>query len=142
MRSPPSPLTKARQRLVATVHILKGQAGMNDDEYRTMLFAQTGKSSSKDMGIEDLKRVLDHYARLGIKSTARTKLDRVGTSRQRLLAKVHAQLASAGRDTSYLNSMVKRIVKVDAIEFCDEAGLSKLIAALAIDAKRHGRAFP
>ena len=35
--------------------------------------------------------------------------------------------------------MVKRIAKVDTLEFCDEEALSKLVAALAIDAKRHGR---
>ena len=72
----------------------------------------------------------------------RQRLDRVGQSRQRLLAKLTAQLSAAGRDRKYLDVMVKRIAKVDALEFCDEQALSKLIAALAIDANRHGRAYP
>ncbi|WMD23081.1 regulatory protein GemA [Achromobacter seleniivolatilans] len=142
MRSPSTPLAVARKRAISAVHVLKTQAGMSDDEYRAMLQAQTGLTSSKDLDIAQLRRVLDHFARLGVKSQGRAKLDRVGTSRQRLLAKLTAQLNAAGRDRRYLDGMVKRIAKVDALEFCDEHALSKLIAALAIDAKRHGRAYP
>ncbi len=124
---------------LAAIHILKTQAGMTDDEYRTMLQTVTGKSSAKDLDAREQRRVFDYFARLGVKSTARAKLDRVGSDRRRLLAKIDAQLAAAGRDREYLAGMVKRIAKVDAIEFCDTDGLSKLIAALAIDAQRHGR---
>ncbi|MGE8615743.1 MAG: phage protein GemA/Gp16 family protein [Achromobacter veterisilvae] len=135
-------LMLARKKAISAIHALKNQAGMSEDEYRTMLRAQTGKGSCSDMDIVELRRVLDHFARLGVKSVARRKLDRVGISRQRLLAKLTAQLSAAGRDRRYLDGMVKRIAKVDALEFCDEQALSKLIAALAIDAERHGRAYP
>lgn len=142
MRSQQTPLALARKRAITAIHVLKTQAGMGDDEYRTMLQAQTGKASCKDMDIAQLRRVLDHFARLGVKSAGRKRLDRVGSSRQRLLAKLTAQLSAAGRDRSYLDGMVKRIAKVDALEFCDEQALSKLVAALAKDADRHGRAYP
>lgn len=134
--------TQARKALAA-IHVLKKQACMTEDEYRAMLLAQTGLASCKDMSLAQLKRVLDHFARLGVKSTARLRRERVGgASRQRLIAKLNAQLAAAGRNRTYLNGMIKRIAKVDALEFCDEAALSKLVAALAYDAKRHGRAYP
>ena len=142
MRSPIPQRANERKRAITTIHVLKAQAGMDDDDYRTMLHAQTGKASCKDMDIVELRRVLDHFARLGVKSQSRQRLDRVGQSRQRLLAKLTAQLSAAGRDRKYLDVLVKRIAKVDALEFCDEQALSKLIAALAIDANRHGRAYP
>ncbi len=130
-------------KAIAAIHVLKKQAGMSDDEYRAMLLTQTGHASCKEMSLDHLQCVLDHFARLGIKSNARKRRERVGgSSRQRLMAKLSAQLAAAGRNRNYLDGMVKRIAKVDALEFCDETALSKLIAALAVDAKRHGRVFP
>lgn len=130
-------------KAIAAIHVLKKQAGMSDDEYRAMLLAQTGHKSCKGMDIGQLQCVLDHFSRLGIKSMARKRRERVGgSSRQRLMAKLSAQLAAAGRNRSYLDGMVKRIAKVDALEFCDEAALTKLIAALAVDAKRQGRVYP
>lgn len=136
------PDTSARKALAA-IHVCKKQAAMTDDEYRAMLLAQTGLTSCKGMSMAQLKRVLDHFASLGFTSTARKQRERVGgASRQRLMSKLTAQLAAAGRSRAYLDGMVKRIAKVDALEFCDEAALSKLVAALAYDAKRHGRAYP
>lgn len=139
----PEPKNAARRRNdLAAIHVLKTQAGMTEDEYREMLNATTGKRSAAELNDAQRRRVFDYFSRLGVKSTARSKLDRVGGSRRRLLAKIDAQLAAAGRDRRYLDGMVKRIAKVDALEFCDEQALSRLIAALAIDAKRHGRAYP
>lgn len=131
-----------RTRSLSAVHALKTQAGMSDDEYRDMLASLTGKRSAADLDAGELRRVFDHFTRLGIKSHARTKLDRVGCPRRKYLSKIDAQLAVANRDRVYLQRMVKRICKVDALEFCDEAALTKLIAALALDAKRHGRDYP
>lgn len=139
----PEPKNAARRRNdLAAIHVLKTQAGMTEDEYREMLNATTGKRSAAELNDAQRRRVFYYFSRLGVKSTARSKLDRVGGNRRRLLAKIDAQLAAAGRDRRYLDGMVKRIAKVDALEFCDEQALSRLIAALAIDAKRHGRAYP
>lgn len=140
MRKQERDLVVERKRAITAIHVLKAQAAMPDEDYRTMLVAQTGKASCAEMEIGELRRVLEQFARLGIKSAARGKRDRVGRDRHRLLAKIDAQLAAAGRDREYLAGMVKRIAKVDALEFCDETALGKLVAALAIDAKRHGRA--
>ncbi len=131
-----------RNKEIAAIHVLKSQAGMSEDEYRAMLFNVTGKKSAADLDPFERRRVYDYFARLGVKTSARKKQDRVGQDRRRLLAKIDAQLAAAGRDRAYLKSMVKRIAKVDALEFCDVEALKKLVAALAIDANRHGRHYP
>ena len=134
-----TPSNARRRNDLAAIHFLKSKAGMTEDEYRTMLQSVTGKTSASELDDAQRRRVFDYFSRLGVKSTARSKLDRVGGGRRRLLAKIDAQLAAADRDREYLGGMVKRIAKVDALEFCDEDALSKIVAALAIDAKRHGR---
>ena len=139
-RRPKQEGTARRRNDLAAIHVLKTQAGMTEDEYREMLHAIAGKRSAAELDDVERRRVFDYFIRLGVKSTARGKRDRVGSDRHRLLAKIDAQLAAAGRDREYLAGMVKRIAKVDALEFCDQHALSKLVAALAIDAKRHGRA--
>jgi len=131
-----------RKREIAAIHVLKSQAGMSDDEYRALLEGVTGKSSAADLDRAERRRVLDRFAKMGVKSTARMRRDRVGGDRQALLAKIDAQLAAAGRDRRYLATMVKRVTGADALEFCDPLRLQKLVIALTLDANRHGRAYP
>jgi len=131
-----------RKKEIAAIHVLKAQAGMSDDEYRAMLLGVTGKASAADLDERERSQVLDRFAKLGVKSTARMRRDRVGGDRRQMLAKIDALLVAAGRDRAYLRSMVKRIAGVDALEFCDPMRLQKLIVALTLDADRHGRAYP
>lgn len=135
-------MTARKRNDLAAIHVLKARAGMSDDEYRQMLLTVTGKRSAAELDDTERRRVFDYFGRLGVKSNSRQRRDRVGQDRQRLLAKIDAQLAAAGRDRTYIAGMVKRVAKVDAIEFADTDGLQRLVAALAIDAERHGRAYP
>jgi phage gp16-like protein len=59
----------------------------------------------------------------------------------RLLKKIEALLAEAGRPWKYAHSMAKRISKdhTDRVQWCDAHDLHKIVAALMYDAKRHGR---
>lgn len=108
---------------------------LDDSNYRAWLKARTGKTSATEVSDAQLKRLLNE---LNGKSKVRPTL-----SRAQYLAKIDAQLAAAGRTRTYIEGgaqpLVKRICGVDALEFCDEDMLKKLIAALAYDAKRHGR---
>ncbi|WP_175784250.1 regulatory protein GemA [Burkholderia ambifaria] len=121
----------------AAIHALRRQACMDDGEYRELLFGVTGKRTTKDMPHTELRRVLDRFAALGYKSTSRLRRERAAPDRHALLAKLDAQLAAKGRDRVYLAGMVRRICKVDTLEFCTPAMLTKLIAALNYDAGRH-----
>jgi len=131
-----------RKKEIAAIHVLKTQAAMTDDEYRAMLQGVAGKTSAADLDDAGRRRVLDHFARLGVKSTARMRRDRVGGDRRVLLSKIDALLKAANRDRQYLQSMVKRITGADALEFCDPIRLQKLVVALTLDADRHGRYYP
>jgi len=131
-----------RKKEIAVIHVLKAQAAMRDDEYRAMLHSVAGKTSAADLDDAGRRKVLDHFARLGVKSTARMKRERVGGDRRSLLAKIDALLKAAGRDRRYLATMIKRITGADALEFCDPLRLQKLVIALTLDANRHGREYP
>ncbi|WP_226383383.1 gp16 family protein [Burkholderia mayonis] len=122
---------------VAKIHIAKQQLAMTDDEYRTVLRSVAGVSSSKELTPEGAHKLLKHFERCGFepKRSVGRRPNMAGAREQRL-KRIEALLASAGRPWSYLDGMVKRICKVDAIEFCDGEMLGKLIAALQYDEQR------
>lgn len=122
---------------LAKIHIGKTQLGLDDDTYRTILRSVGGAESAKNLSTEGAAKVLRHMEICGFKPTRSGKRrPRVTGPRIAQIAKIEALLADAGRPWEYINGMVKRICKVDAIEFCDDAMLAKLIAALQIDANR------
>ncbi len=122
---------------VAKIHIAKQQLAMTDDEYRTVLRSVAGVCSSKDLTPEGAHKLLKHFERCGFKPKRDTgRRPHVARPRAAQISKIEALLADAGRSWDYVGGMVKRICKVDAIEFCDDAMLGKLIAALQYDAKR------
>jgi len=128
--------------LLAKIHIAKAQLRMDDDSYRAMLRSVAGVDSAKDLSADGATRVLQHLERCGFKPKATKRIGRrpnVALSREAMLRKIEALLADAGRPWEYLTGMVKRICKVDAIEFCTDDMLRKLIAALQIDANRRAR---
>lgn len=120
----------------------KTQISMADDTYRALLLEQFNVRSSADLDDAGRARLLDHFAKLGFVSKARTKLAAKGAmrstpSREALLSKIDALLLSRGRDRSYIEpGMVKRICKVDSLAFCEPEALRKLVAALEYDARR------
>lgn len=56
----------------------------------------------------------------------------------RQLRKIEAQLADAKRPWAYVDAIARRMFGVARVGFCDPSQLGKIIAALAIDAKRRG----
>lgn len=126
---------------LAKIHVAKKQLAMTDDVYRVMLRSVAGVDSAKDLTPEGAHKLLKHLERCGFKpKRAAGRRPNVAGIHQQQLKKIEAQLAAAGRPWSYLDGMVKRICKVDAIEFCDSDMLGKLIAALQYDANRRERA--
>ncbi len=122
---------------LAKIHIGKTQLALDDDTYRAMLRSVGGVQSAKDLTAGGAAKVLEHMERSGFKPKASAKRrPRVAGPRTAQIGKIEALLTDAGRPWDYVNCMVKRICKVDAIEFCDDVMLGKLIAALQMDAQR------
>lgn len=134
-----------RNGQMAKIHIAKAQLGMDDEEYRALLGRVAGVSSAKDLNPRQIGAVLAAFEKLGWQPKAPTKQGRkrpnVKTSRQRMLSKIEAQLAAAGRPWAYADAMALRMCRVERVEWCDETQLQKLIVALNYDAERHGRGY-
>lgn len=62
-----------RQKMLAKIHIGKKYLGLNEYDYRIFLKAATGKESTRDMEIEELKEVLDLMKRAGFYEKANEK---------------------------------------------------------------------
>ena len=123
--------------LLAKIHVAKKQLALDEDSYRAMLRSVGGVESAKDLTAEGAQKVLSHLERCGFTpKQVRNGRPRMAISRTAQMGQIEALLVSAGRSWEYTNGMVKRICKVDAIEFCDGEMLGKLIVALQLDANR------
>lgn len=114
---------------------------MDDATYRALLLRVTGKTSSKDCTPRDRQVLLEEFQRLGFKvkaAKAGRNLPNVAPDRMPRMRKIEALLAEAGRSWKYLDPMVENLGR-SKIDFCDCDDLSKIIAMLMKDAKRHGR---
>ena len=134
-------MSKQRAKDMQLIHIAKKDLTMDDDTYRALLLRVTGKSSSKELDDSERDALLKEFKRLGFKVKPKNGFGQrptVSPDRTPRLRKIEALLAEAKRPWSYLDPLIKNL-KRSHIRFCDENDLSKIIAALMADAKRHGR---
>lgn len=116
---------ETRRRLLARIHILKVEAGIDDEEYRFMLQQYFAQDSAKDLNHEDMERFVSIL--LSCKS--------VKTSRQNsLIFKLWNQLfeqkkTGSGSQQS-LNRWIKRQTGVDRLEWLKSDQKAKLIESL------------
>ncbi|WP_160286851.1 gp16 family protein [Pseudomonas knackmussii] len=124
------------------IQIARRQLGMDDDTYRAMLSRVAGVTSSTKLSPRQVGLVLAELERLGWQSTAKPvgrSAPQAAPDRQPLVGKIEAFLAEAGRPWAYADAMALRMFEVERVEWLDCGQLGRLVAALAYDAKRHGR---
>ncbi|MDW3711910.1 regulatory protein GemA [Pseudomonas sp. 2023EL-01195] len=128
------------------IQIARRQLGMDDDTYRAMLMRTVGATTSKGLTPRQIGRVLAELERLGFQPTNPRKVPAKGRQtaepapeRAALIGKIERQLAEAERTIAYADGMARRMFQVERVEWCDTDQLRRLVAALAYDAKRHGR---
>jgi len=153
-----------RKGLLAKIHIAKAQLGLDDDAYRAVLAAH-GVESAKDLDMQGLEAVLTHMETLGWQAkTARTrKNDKHGapanlgrgygkgnvkpSDRSLLLTKIEALLADKGAAQDkhvpwdYAAAILKRMYKVDRLEWATAEQLRGVMVALMQGGKRKGGAI-
>ena len=142
-----------RNNALAQIHIAAQALGMDtadqnpDSEYRRMLHAHGRVTSAANLDHAGRAAVVQHLDHLlgarGIKPSGPAhpgKPRAPAPDRAGQIKKIEALLADAGRPWAYLGGMLKRICKVDKIEFCTPDMLHKLIAALSYDQQRRDKA--
>ncbi|WP_095157165.1 gp16 family protein [Pseudomonas sp. Irchel 3E13] len=128
-----------RNQQLSKIHIAKKDLGLDDDTYRAMLMRVAGKSSAKDLSPLQVANVLRELERLGWQAKRGRAKPNPATDRVKLVGKIEAQLAAAGRPWEYGDGIAKRLYKVEKVEWLNPEQLRGVVAALAYDAKRHGR---
>ena len=119
-----------RRKELAKIHVLKKQVGLDDeDSYRDMLEAQTGKRSAGNMSKAERHKVIKHLQ----KSVNPNKL--YGKPPKNLEAspqwqKVGALLAEQKKSWDYARGIVRQMFKKDNLEFLTVKELMAVITAL------------
>ena len=134
----------ARRAELAKIHIAMKQLGLDRDTYEAMLWTIARVRSAGDLNAEGRHQVLEHLKSRGftpvkraVKPAAKLGVKpQVPADRQAQVSKIEALLADAGRPWEYVETMAKRMCRVDALRFCTAEQLGKLIAALVIDQRR------
>ena len=139
-----------RVRLVKVIHVARRELQLDDATYRLMLTTVTGKNSTTDMELRELRAVLDHLKRKGFKvrragaaPSAMSRPDRRQASNPSA-RKVRAlwlflHRLGAVRDSSEkaLATYCKRIAKVDDLQWADGRALDLLVETMKKWAMRY-----
>lgn len=114
--------TTYRNRLIKLIQVARRDLGLDEPNYRGILFAQGGNESLAAMPIDGMQKVLDYLKAQGFK-VRKTRTDRkqatgIDASKVRALWLFLHELGAV-RDPSEaaLTAYVKRIVKVDDVQW-------------------------
>ena len=129
----------------AKLHVAKKRLGLDDEVYREVLRRVTGKSSSADLDSTELGPVLDEFQRMGFREGASftSKLEDFGDwwPQARFIRALWAEVSGLGllRDSSEraLQQFVKRVGKVDRLNWLTPRGAHAVITALKTMKARH-----
>lgn len=130
----------ARRKLLARVHCLKKEAGLDADTYRAALVRVTGKHSAALCTDDELGLVIADFTARAPKD--RLRISKANADRAPLLAKIEAQLRAQNLSRAYAEGIAKRMfhraqpgVSV-RLEFLSAGQIKKIIASLEYRAKR------
>lgn len=136
-----------RNRELARIHVLKKDLGLDDDQYRVVLWTIARVESARDLDSHGRQQVIQHLEahakRAGVAKPVRQK---PADAKAPMVAKIRALLINAPggrRDDAYADAMSLHMFQVERFTWCTPEQLHKLVSALIIDLKRTvGRAAP
>jgi len=139
----------ARQRLIRLIHVGKRELGLDDDIYRALLMGSVQKDSTSAMSVPELERVLAHMKKSGFTVRHKSPKDRPrdsahppgGLSRniaqdaqskkiRALWLSMHEMGAVRDCSEAALGAYVKRITRLDALQWLDGDQASRVIETL------------
>jgi len=122
--------SQIRKRMLALIHIFKGQLDWEDADYRAMLQQQVGKTSAADCSDAELGRVLDWFKAQGCVSNnsrpqPKNQVDKIVA----LWNELH-RVGKLSNDNADLNAWVHRQFKVQRVEWLSVSQKSQAIEML------------
>lgn len=128
-----------RSRELARIHILAADLGLDRGAYEDMLWTVARVDSAGKLDAGGRRAVIVHLERLKGRRASPEGTAPNSLGERPLLQKIRAQLADAGRPWGYAAALAERLAGKERLEFCSDAELGKIVAALAIDQKRRSR---
>ncbi|MDO5940601.1 gp16 family protein [Burkholderia cepacia] len=124
-----------RQQLIRLIHVAKRDLAMADDTYRSILRQIGKKTSSADLTVPELEKVLEHLKRCGFRvrsnKGARGQAD---DDQSKMIRGLWLELAERGTvqnaSEAALAAFVKRMTGVEALQWLSSAQASRVIEQL------------
>lgn len=126
----------SRNDRLATIHMGKKALNLDEDTYRDMLEQVTTKRSAKDMTMDDLLKVIQHLDQLGFSKRNFGNKPKVKLSKEALIEKIEAYLTEDKLHWNYAKGIAKQMFQKEALEFCTENELWRIVAALEYKRKK------
>ena len=119
----------SRNQRLAAIHMGKAELGLDDDTYRDMLEQIAGKRSAKDLNNDELIKVLQHLENLGFTKREFGKKPKVKLTKEALITE-------SALHWNYAVGIARRMFQKEALEFCTENELWRIVASLEYRKKR------
>jgi len=126
----------SRNQRLAAIHMGKTKLGLDVETYRDMLEQITGKRSAKDLKDDELVKILQHLESLGFTKREFGNKPKVKQSKDALISKIEALLTESNLHWNYAGGIAKRMFHKEALEFCTENELWRIVASLEYRKKR------
>lgn len=129
-----------RRSMIAKIQIARQQLGMVEDDYRQILFDQTGKMSAKDLSEPQLARVLDVMKAKGFKPLPGKKAAShpMAMKARALWISLYHLNAVHNSSEQALEAFAKRQLGCEKLQWARQADAFRLIEALKSMATRNG----
>lgn len=147
MALPARNLKPYKNQLIRVIHVAKKSLALDDDMYRALLQAQTGKTSCSDMSMSELEMVAEHlrsrgFAERPAKAAKPQKQPLANDPQSKKIRALWLTLRDMGaiEDSSEqaLRAYVKRQTQVEGLEWLNGYQASLVIESLKRWVKRLG----
>jgi phage gp16-like protein len=125
-----------KSKYIKLIHIAKTQLNLDDDTYRHLLLTITKKTSTKNMTVWELEKVITNLKLKGFKVKSSKKTGKI-TATEPVHKKIRSlwlELADAGeiknRSEKAINSYVKRIAGVEVMDLLTQKQAMVVIESL------------
>lgn len=132
-----------RRVLIAKIHVAKKEMALLEDDYRAMLINVTGRASSADCTVTELRAMVEEMKRKGFRpkrsNAAAKPADHPSAAKARALWISLYHLGAIDNPSEHaLEAFARRQLGCLKMQWADQALSYKLIEALKAIAERHG----
>lgn len=133
-----------RRSLIAKIHVAKKEMALLEDDYRAMLIRVTGRTSSADCSLAELRAMVEEMKSKGFqpkkaeaKGAQPADHPFAGKARALWISLYHLGAIDNGSEQA-LEAFARRQLKCRKMQWADQQQAYKLVEALKAIANRHG----